>query len=231
MKRLLLWVIILTTLFSGGIAVAGHRGIGAPKPAFAQWFTYPDGTLCPMPCLFGIRPGVTMMNEVDAILKAHPHVTNLQPDFENDEIGAQAKYYQIGELPLNLVVSRENNSTLIDLVHIIPPTRDGHLTTTYDLFVSLGIPQQVDLSDHPDSNNRFIYADETVFVSAIDTPECLLHLDAKVFDIYFYMPGYYAALFTARSANTPKPVFPRWAGFAKRAYDAVPGQSQKPCTP
>jgi hypothetical protein len=79
MKRLLLYIIILTALFSGGIALTSALGKTAPPPAFAQWFTTPDGSPCPMPCLFGIRPGVTKWDEVDSFLKSHPLLLNFKP--------------------------------------------------------------------------------------------------------------------------------------------------------
>src|SRR5215471_5045053 len=49
-----------------------------PNP-IAVLFTNPDGSPCQMPCLFGVRPGVTTLDEGLRILDKHPltHKTEL----------------------------------------------------------------------------------------------------------------------------------------------------------
>src|SRR5260221_2458504 len=55
------------------VSVYATRMIGGlhPSPA-AMLFTNPDGSPCKLPCLFGVRPGETTVEEALRLLVAHP---------------------------------------------------------------------------------------------------------------------------------------------------------------
>jgi hypothetical protein len=53
--------------------VGSLSGLGRTQPVLAApWFTYPDGTACIQPCLFGIRPDDTSYQSAIQILGMHP---------------------------------------------------------------------------------------------------------------------------------------------------------------
>src|SRR5260221_9359246 len=55
------------------VSVYATRMIGGLHPSSAAvLFTNPDGSPCKLPCLFGIRPGETTVEEALRLLKTHP---------------------------------------------------------------------------------------------------------------------------------------------------------------
>lgn len=69
-----MFVRLLTVLTAVGLAAIGLSiaiGLHRTDP-MAPLFTYPDGTPCPMPCLFGIQPGITAREDALALAAAHP---------------------------------------------------------------------------------------------------------------------------------------------------------------
>jgi hypothetical protein len=64
--------LILLLMLAGGIQAARLIGSRQNPPQFAQIFANPDGSPCEMPCVFGIRHGMTTTQEqVINLLKAH----------------------------------------------------------------------------------------------------------------------------------------------------------------
>src|SRR5258708_19796166 len=63
--------IALTIIFSGTILTSRIVGATQANP-IAVLFTNPDGSPCQMPCLFGVRPGETTLDEGLQILDKHP---------------------------------------------------------------------------------------------------------------------------------------------------------------
>jgi hypothetical protein len=61
---------------TGFIAVGQARIAGTPS-AFGLLFTLPDGSPCPAPCLFGVRPGETSYDEAVARVQTHPLLSGL----------------------------------------------------------------------------------------------------------------------------------------------------------
>lgn len=64
-----------------GKAIGGFR-----YDPMAGLFTYPDGSPCPMPCLFGIEPGKTSFQNAEIFIQTHPMTSNLRL-FEGDFTG------------------------------------------------------------------------------------------------------------------------------------------------
>ncbi len=64
-------------LFSAVIFLARFAGLHQPV-TFGGLFTNPDGTPCQPPCLFGVRPGETRIEDALRLLHEHPLTTDLQ---------------------------------------------------------------------------------------------------------------------------------------------------------
>jgi hypothetical protein len=210
MKRLLLWVIILTVLFSGGIAVAGQRGIGAPKPAFAQWFTYPDGKPCPMPCLFGIRPGVTKFDDVKTILETHPLMQNW--DLTNkSEVTDHRWFVSRKESPfgenVGLIIQNSNvglvkGLALYSLASIEKPI------TFEEVLQLFGIPQRISLSYY----NNDTEADKLRYSRLYTEIGVLTHPNTCT------MSPYNSLHSITINSEAMSPYTTQWAGFSRHTY-------------
>ncbi len=72
--RLTLGVLIV----SAAAIVASRLSGNSHTPLVAALFTNPDGTPCQRPCLFGIRPGQTTLDEAVALLRVHPLTQSLK---------------------------------------------------------------------------------------------------------------------------------------------------------
>jgi hypothetical protein len=66
-------------IFAATILVTRLISHAQPLPTPGM-FTNPDGSPCTLPCLFGIRPGVTTTKEAVALLRAHPLTQSLYFD-------------------------------------------------------------------------------------------------------------------------------------------------------
>lgn len=86
--RLIRLVVITTFILFALLALSRSLGRAYPAP-FAAWFTYADGTPCQMPCLFGIRPGVTAYRDVAPLLNAHPAVNRPGMRLAVETVGAR----------------------------------------------------------------------------------------------------------------------------------------------
>ena len=71
MKRLGLFVLLSMLWCAVGILLA-HGAGSAKLPTLAAKFTMPDGTACAQPCLFGVQPGTTSVEEAATLLTNHP---------------------------------------------------------------------------------------------------------------------------------------------------------------
>lgn len=71
MARLVRIALALTLLFSAAIGMA-LRARAGEAGAFLMLLSGPEGEACPLPCLLGIRPGVSTLDEALAALRAHP---------------------------------------------------------------------------------------------------------------------------------------------------------------
>jgi hypothetical protein len=229
MKRLLLWVLILTIFLSGGIALAGQAGIGAPKPAFAQWFTYPDGKPCPMPCLFGIQPGVTNLDETEAILRVHPLTKPSEGVNENE--GENYEWY--------ISVQTQNDVSHTDDKTIIRACVCGFAYrkvpgTFGDLLFLLGIPSRVSLSRYNAWDvNVFYYDAQSAYILVSSREDaCIFSLNASVSEIHIFSPAHYREMLI-ETADDMKPY--QWAGFSRHSYweryFALLGAEEYSCSP
>src|SRR5438876_6825135 len=76
-------IVMLTILFTWTILSSRLVGSAQPLP-FSALFTYPDGSPCESPCIFGVRPGYTTHKDAIALLQSHPLARHLrQTAFES----------------------------------------------------------------------------------------------------------------------------------------------------
>src|SRR5262249_16135091 len=68
MLRFVASLVAIFAVILGGIRLGGGK---PPTPTLAQLFTNSDGSPCQQPCMFGIQPGKTTMDEAVILLGAH----------------------------------------------------------------------------------------------------------------------------------------------------------------
>lgn len=167
MKRLLVMITILTTLFSSGITLAAIFGTRVPLPAFARWFTYPDGKPCLIPCLLGIEFGVTKWEDVGTILKAHPLSHNMKLDQRNDNNQEPIpRWYSFPSSPFDtypdLTVYRGQDGT-VEYADLSFSNRIDTSATFESMLRVFGSPQRVML--FTGDTDLFGYIDRMMFIS------------------------------------------------------------------
>src|SRR5690349_5351068 len=59
-------------IFTLVILLSGLAGHFRPPMFLSTFMTNPDGTTCNRPCLFGIHPGETNLDQAKLILASHP---------------------------------------------------------------------------------------------------------------------------------------------------------------
>ncbi|MCC7450685.1 MAG: hypothetical protein IT324_24945 [Anaerolineae bacterium] len=67
--------LVLISIGSLALIILIGRLVGSAYPVpLAILLTHPDGLSCQRPCLFGIRPGITTMDQAMDLLRAHPFI-------------------------------------------------------------------------------------------------------------------------------------------------------------
>jgi hypothetical protein len=212
MKRLLLWIVLLTMLFSGGIALAARAGRDAPLPAFAQWFTYPDGKPCPMPCLFGIQINVTKWDDAAAILQQHPAIRVTRTFAYNPERSFIAFFlegkYNVKER-LELSVEGNKNGLVHEMFLIL--VEDGR-KSFYEMVSVWGAPEGVWLFPFENAT-QYNYLKDSIRLAIDEVKDsCQIDLDNRVDMIIMRSQGYLKSHFVGDE------IFYPWSGLAKGVY-------------
>src|SRR5205809_660621 len=57
------------------------------------WFTNSDGSVCTMPCLFGIQPGITQYEDAIKIIQLHPVTRSMQKDYKELGVTLQNSHF------------------------------------------------------------------------------------------------------------------------------------------
>jgi hypothetical protein len=71
MRRLAWWM--LMSIFGCAVGILLAHGAGSTRlPSLSAVFTTPDGAPCVRPCLFGVQPGTTSVEEAATLLINHP---------------------------------------------------------------------------------------------------------------------------------------------------------------
>ena len=91
MRLIRLYLALIVVLC--GVMLAIHLIGGLYPNPIAVLFTNPDGSLCHMPCLFGVRPGEMTVEEGLEVLDKHPLTHGMQLDARDSEA---ALYYNKG---------------------------------------------------------------------------------------------------------------------------------------
>src|SRR5215831_14610393 len=100
--RLLRLTLLLIVFTSCTVFASCYIGTTQP-PTVNVVFTNPDGSPCQMPCLFGIRPNITRLEDLLQIEATHPYIK----DFKRSALGG---IYQLSNENHEIeIVLDENN--------------------------------------------------------------------------------------------------------------------------
>lgn len=103
--RLLRLALVLVIIFTGTILASRVVGAAQANP-IAVLFTNPDGTPCQMPCLLGVRPGETTLDEGLHILDQHPLTHGMEVRYMSDgvKLNSQEVYIDLWSSESNLII-------------------------------------------------------------------------------------------------------------------------------
>src|SRR5258708_27495901 len=116
--RLIRVSIALIGILFGVILVTRMVSGTQPNP-IAILFTNPDGSPCQMPCLLGVRPGATTLDEGVQILDQHPLTHGMEIHYMSDGVSLRSQEANINiwssetKLILMIGLDYENNSNPI----------------------------------------------------------------------------------------------------------------------
>ena len=213
MRRLVLLSLGLSILFAA--ATAFTRVLGRPESSlFVGIFTNPDGSPCKPPCMFGIRPGETSINDGIAMLTAHPltrHFTVSSLDPYRIEMQADR---------IIMITMLKTEDDLVDEITLswyvrythpageAPP--DGPLPepeTLGDIIALFGSPDFVQLISSGEASLAFVRANLVVNVPKQAWPIGPIQPNSQVSHL---------TLFSMRDcpANAFSYVFLQWQGLA-----------------
>jgi hypothetical protein len=138
-RRVLVLFAISTTV------ILTSRLVGSAQSLpFSALFTYPDGSPCESPCLFGVRPGYTTHEDAIALLRSHPLTQNLSHWIDEsgvDNFGGE--YITISIAPdVSWISIRDYRPTF----HVTS-TRELPRGTLADVILLFGAPEAVELSN------------------------------------------------------------------------------------
>lgn len=220
MKRLILILTVLTLILSGAITLARLAGGATEPPAFGKWFTNADGTPCEMPCLFGIRVGVTRFDEVEGILKAHP--VAIVKD-KNEDYSVSSIEFGSPDTPniISKLSFEQNQGGFIKSIHYNYLHDDNEKRFSFSsVLVTFGAPEFVQVNRYTGDKNRtmllFFNRMVAIDVSNLQT-KCRFDLNAKVNSFSFFNKEDYPQLFEDLGINS-QPYLVTWAGFSLSTY-------------
>jgi hypothetical protein len=154
------------SVFGLSMVMAAVRWIGGTQPlSLAAWFTNPDGTPCPYPCLFGIRPGVTRYEDALALIRSHPVTRHMRL---TPSSGSQA--LQINDDSVAFFVYRDRNNR-VESIFTTPSYRNGVTDLPLglgDVIAVLGIPDSIPMRDSQNLPTSFAYPELGISFSAIN---------------------------------------------------------------
>lgn len=224
MKRLTIWIVVLTVLFGCGIALTKESSRIAPQSTLAEWFTYPDGKPCPMPCLFGIRLGVTTLDEAEIILQQHPKIKITQRFGESSDPFERAfflngDYASKDHLEIVLETDTTTGGAEVEEIRLYPNGEQWKRITFYDLLLSVGYPEGVYLGAFESSSvggSQYEYFNGTIRLHVNEVrmlkDMCQIDLDDQVDLITLFSPKYKRNNFIGIEEFHP------WAGLTKGTY-------------
>ena len=158
--RLIRVSIALVGIFFGAILVTRLVGGTQPNP-IAVLFTNPDGSPCEMPCLLGVHPGATTLDEGVKILDQHPLTHGMEIQYVSDGVSLRSQEVNItiwsseSKLILMIGLDYETNSNPVatpQLVKAMDQAFPGNQTLHF------GTPREDLFKDlHPPNLNQRCY--------------------------------------------------------------------------
>lgn len=163
MTRLFLLTAALFIIFSGAIFIIRSVESRRAPSELAILFTNPDGSPCTRPCLLGMRPGITRVQEAYLITRNHPltHNAILRQNQTNVE------WALLSSPAIHLIIFKNSNGilnesslrlqgvTLGDLINLLgqPTWVNAGISTAYLYYPSDGVIVYLVNRHHP---NPFI---------------------------------------------------------------------------
>src|SRR5258708_8907702 len=144
MPRMLRVTLVLIVGFVAASFAAQTLGAARPSP-LAPLFTNPDGTRCEMPCLFGIRPGVTTRTEAVALFKAHPFTSAVRAQYTpSEDLGDDTMTFSAPSVTFVIKFAHSADEHVTDVIlHL----SDGKTVpaSAAEVVAFLNAPQKVDV--------------------------------------------------------------------------------------
>jgi len=201
MRRLFRFTAISVVGLSLLITAAHWIGGLQPLP-LAAWFTNPDGTPCTYPCLFGIRPGVTRLEDAITLIRSHPVTRHMQITQPNSNVALQADSDQFA------FFIYQDKANRVESIFLSSAFRDGTPGVPLglgDVIAVLGIPNSIPMRNPQNLPINFAYPELGVSFSVIywETP------DVEMSQSYF-------SLSIGQRWSEQHPDAVPWVGFGSR---------------
>ena len=156
MIRILVLTLILIFITSMAIAASYLVGSTYPSPKLAAIFTNPDGSLCEMPCMFGIRPNVTRTTELLQIMRNHPIFL---PLVRKESSAASGTEFQFSDKTQNIVVVLDTRNVVQSIHWRNSGCVPAWLSTVGDLANTLGQPSAIFAQPFTSGSIDYVFKD------------------------------------------------------------------------
>jgi hypothetical protein len=232
-RRVLVSVLVLTLLVGAFVVIRRTPDV----PTLAPWFTYADGSPCPMPCLFGIRPGVTPFSEVDRLLDAHPLTRERHPAGRHVQPGTVDidDYLFFGDEIIGRLYMYGDANGYPEAILISSLRVKGQIASFLTMLYTWGFPPGVSLSPYNyNETNSFSFSRQTTIIDFVGRakPVCSFQLDEEISSLAVFSPSRFAEYMPPLESGSPQSYFP-WTGFSRRTYYGLYygplGMSEFPC--
>jgi hypothetical protein len=179
-----LTLLLLCILMTGGVA-ARLSGERVPL-SFQALFTNPDGTSCNRPCLFGIRPGETTVDQAIWMIKLHPATRDLP--IVTDQNANQHLMVVVGDATMGKMLHFSVDDTQKDNVVSSIELMNWPLRSLGEVMSVLGYPDFIQVWDeqYTDSmapNSWSYYLNDRIMISSFRERGSFLGIDDPVINI------------------------------------------------
>lgn len=153
MKRI---VFLLLIGLSGAVVAAQHIGAAQAPTPFAALFTNPDGSLCKMPCVLGLRLKETTKAEVLRLLATHSST-------KQSRLSDLGRYVRLnGDLSVTVWFSDDQTVSTIDLT--FTGKRRQTLATT---IAALGTPDYIIINTNGGNDTTSYYRADKIVITFV----------------------------------------------------------------
>lgn len=144
MFRILRVSLVIVVGLAAATFAAQVLGQAQPSP-LAPLFTNPDGKRCEMPCLFGIRPGLTTRSEAIALFKAHPFTNAARAQYTpSEDMGDDTMTFSAQSMIFVIKFSHSADERVTDIIMHLSDARVVPASAA-EVVAFLNAPQKVDV--------------------------------------------------------------------------------------